>query len=191
MKRVESGVKKERNYGLIGLVIVFIMIMGSLGFALLNKPYEEVEEFGKHIFVRGEDGWMLSDGSLAVSYLPRDVMNISCPEFSEADLKAEKAYLIAVSNNGKQAFFELYKNFQLFNTVNEACLPSQANLSVCRDLPLKDCDDSDGDTKVMIFSDSGKDFISYSEGCLEVSGNGTIGLIKAADRVVYEIAGIL
>lgn len=207
--------KEERNiWKVIVLVTVAVMFLGStIGFAFFsirNSDSSSLNEqkYGEYKFRRTAQGWqtsvetLLGKLTLTTFFFPSQVLDVACDcdGMNAFSLRANKAYVIAISPEERQAALELVRN-AAFSKVQAACLPKDANLIECDNLPLRSCEDASADTKVFIFKSIKKETenetlgasvvpnkAKYNNNCFILSGE---NLIKVADKIIYKAYGII
>ena len=197
-KRVSE---KSRNWSktAMGIFIILIMVASSVGYVFFYRnPESNAEssiEYNGLKFIPQAGGWQLLNayGTSLLTHLPKDVLSIECQceGLTAENLRAQKIYFIALSNEEKRAAQEFIANLPLYASIQAACLPEQESREECIDLPLKYCNDVSQGVRVAIFTESYKTGVKFNNGCLIIEGNASSGLIKASDRAFYEALGII
>lgn len=199
MQRIETSEQKEkrekRRQMITGVVLVVILLLSTAGYSIMDRSKEnaaEKERYNNFEFVSSGELWRLQGSSLSTRYLPGEVENISySAALQQGQFAGRDVYFVAFSEGAKIAANEIARNlpalrFQL------ACLPEQANMSECADLPVKNCGSIvlAIDEKRLNNTSSMQERIYQQENCifLEVS---TKNLIRAADRVLFGIYGVM
>lgn len=206
MRRKERE-REKKSLKIIGVWIIAIMFLGStIGFVFYyanNQREEGITEFNGYKFVQVSQGWQTNTplGTITLPNLPQETLNVECDcqDLTYDSLRAQKAYIIAALPEETNAAIEILRNIP-FTNVQRACLPENADIEDCKDLPLKGCEDASSQIRVLIFNkgegkneDEGMSKLSkekaiFKNGCLTLEGE---NLIKAADKVIYKAYGVI
>lgn len=207
--------EKQRSiWKLVGAFVVAVMFFGSTvgyvffysggkGASTSNQDQQQIHNYKGLDFVLTQNGWQASTalGTITTVSLPSQALGVECEcsSLSYQSLQAQKAYVIASSQEERQAAAELLRNIP-FGNVQRACLPEDADALECENLPLRSCEDASGQTRILIFKEVDgiqsegegiSKFVaeqaSFNNNCLIVEGE---NLIKATDRVIYKAFGI-
>ena len=147
LKRIETKEAREKkhriNQTIIGVILVAIMLLSTLGYAVVNEQRAEKVNYQGFSFVRVQGGWAVEKQafSLVTRYLPLDVENIPSNSISKAnDFVNKQLYLVAFSSNEKFAAAEIVSNLPILRA-QYVCLESEQNRTECADFPIKNCFD--------------------------------------------------
>ncbi|MBU2522825.1 MAG: hypothetical protein KKE23_00860 [Nanoarchaeota archaeon] len=187
--RAEREEKDKRLKFWLAIFIVGIMAASTAGFALnFSSDNEESRTYGDLKFTITEQGWQPKGYSIATSYLPQDVENISSKgTFSYTDFNS-KVYLISAPYMQNEAI-ELLRYLPITN-LQQACSKEDENISHCADVPLKSCEDASSQSAIIIFKESNETSIDYSGYCLQIQGDSE-DILKAADKALFIAYGII
>jgi hypothetical protein len=201
--------KKRKNQIIIGLILVGIMILSTAGFAVNNmtRSKEETFLYKGFEFLRVPAGWQLANKpfTLITRFFPKDVENVSLlGRWFVDDFSNKEVYFVAYSDEAKIAALEIARNLP-FKRVQYACFEDAADLSVCYDLPIKDCFDNvifinytsskkeiknKNETEL---TKEGKEIepkIYQKDNCVIIEAEYS-DLVRAADRFLFSIYGII
>lgn len=172
---------KRRNAVIIGLTLIFLLVISSLGYSIMSREPEESSfvDYGPYRFFRVSDYWVLKTEELELSFsnLPNELENITLEgEYNLMDYYNEPIYLVN-ANVGANELLSILGRYAL--RYQEACI----NESDCiEDLPLKDCSEN-----VFIFIDSNEENKVYkNESCVYIKGD----QIKGVDKLLYALLNI-
>ena len=182
--------KARKKKILVGVVLIFLMVVSTLGYSLMQGDGDEddsskVEENGR-IFYRQNGIWVTSieEETYGFQYLPSEVLNVSV----EGDYDLERytnqlLYYISPS----EGVIEILNNLQRYVLRYQgACL----NETDCEeDLPVKDCRSNLIVTAPLGMPQSiggkidNETRVYNNEGCVYLVGDS----IKAADAFLYKV----
>jgi len=181
MKRIQTAEIRARKLRkkkiFVGVVLVFLMVVSTVGYSLMNNGEEEnlkINEAGLDFYkVSGLWKTVKDEQTFGFQYLPSEVMNISVEGFYNlGDYVNRPLYFVNVN----EATPEILNNLQRYVLrYQEACL----NESLCgEDLPLKDCG-----SNLIIYEAGNYTKVYKNESCVYLAGDG----IMAADAFLYKI----
>lgn len=183
MRKIETKEKSERtarrNKLIVGIVLIFLMVFSSLGYAFFSSSSSETVEESE--FVNGQyvNGlWIYQNGGEQfgfVSYIDLAAqVNVSLDTGLES--YAGKSLYIDSGDNPLIAQ-EIAQNIGRYaSRVQEACYGECE-----RDLPEKTCDDN-----LIVFRDSQNKRVYQERGCVFIEGD-----MAAVDAFLYRILGFI
>jgi hypothetical protein len=175
--------KKFINY-MLGLFIIVVMVGGGVG---LWGETEEKVSYNDIDFVQTNYGWLayMGDSSVIVTSDPGALSNVSL-DFTDAlygidTLKGKSKVYVSYNpiESSRQAITDFFNNIDLGYEVF-ACFEDN---ELCAEMPLKDCDDVDDETGVIIFKEAEEDNVYFEEGCFVVEGE---DLLTITDKLVVD-----
>ncbi len=186
----EREKKRQRMQMFLTIFIVVILGASTIGFALSSSD-TDVKKYNKQKFYQTQQGWQGKGLDFATRYLPQDVENVTLQGSLSLDLFARKLYLV-VDPPTRNIQSELYEwaNIVPMNNPNAACLPEYGEDEGCVELPLKDCENADPLTTVLIFKDSNESMIKAYGSCVTIQGDNE-GMLKAIDKAIYVMYGVI
>ena len=184
--KTELGKKQKKKQIIVGIVLVGLLVLSTLGYSLLSGDRDEKskQKYGGFEFVKQNNYWTLTiEGKeFYFQYLPQEVDNVSVLGFYNLQNYANKVlYLINLDSSAGQ---EILNNLGIYVLrAQEACL-EEANCS--EDLPIKNCTDN-----LIIFeqeqiSTDNKTQVYQDANCVYISGD----YVRGADAFLYRIFGI-
>jgi len=209
IKSLETRTDKEKKQRtrniIIGIVIVALMILSTLGYVIVDRSGQEEQSqnnvYNSFKFVSGLEGWQTTIGTntITMSYLPQEVLDHNGTGVSSTDLYGfsnKIVYLVISDEQEGYASIDLINNLKLVALrVQFACPIEAENSSFCQDknLPIKSCDDADSVSKIIILKNETRSLNStydYKNSCLIINGQGS-DVIKASDNFIYKLFGVL
>ena len=184
----ESEKEGRRNKIIISLILVFIMVLSTIGYAFFNQRQEEVQEEGKITYkglvfsedVNGFWSTQINEYGIITKYNPEETKNVS---FFDFDVSVKDFYnhpLYFVSNN-TLAVNELSRNICLFSTrCQAACLEETCG----KDFPVKNCTEN-----IIIIKDSDVFKSSKKDNCLFIEAPKE-EQERVADSLVFKILSL-
>jgi len=192
----------------VAVFIILTLVFSTLGFFYSGQDVDENKnpeyDYNGIKFVQVNGIWTFStpQGQGTATFLPtlvKDIKCVNCEKLTRDSLRTEnsKVYVVAFTQQENQAASELTSSIQLYTNIQRACLQEQENDPECLDLPLKSCK---GNEKIFIFKEEEEEknetLVIKQENCLFIKGNKgnkekSDDLIKAADRAIYQIYGVL
>jgi hypothetical protein len=201
----ESRQKKQNNQSklIIGLVILFLMVFSTLGYAIVqnNNPQTEGEKYGNYTFVRGASGWettlkLFGNKVLSTSYLPREVLEVNSSPVDLFYFQDKIVYITVRNQQDVQTSVDLSKNLgSIFSRIQYACNYDEENSTFCieANLPLKNCEDAGSNIVILIDSKNFNSTVpsyTFKDSCLTIKGEGS-GIMKAADNFIFRLFRII
>lgn len=183
----EKTKKRQRNHILIGVIMIGLMVVSSLGYAFMQNEdsVEEKQSYNGFEFVRTNGLWQLevSDQVFGFKYLPGELENVSISGYYDLTALSGKPLYIVNNNYASQTLILNLGRYLL--RYQEACLDS-VNMSVkseCNSqLPKKTCDDN-----LIIYQESEKTSISQENNCVYISGDSE----KGSEKFIYRLLGVI
>lgn len=179
--------KRSRIQVIFALAVILILAASYISYASLSSD-SKTEKYNGKRFTLTDNGWQGSGLSFATRYLPSEVENISMTGAPQQDSFNTKVYLVAPTS--RSAALELLRALPI-QSLQEACLPEQADMELCADLPLKSCDDASQQNAIIIFREENETSARYSRSCLEIAGSDEDAMTLAVDKALYSMYGII
>ena len=187
--------KDKKKWGLI-LFIVFIMIGTSVSFVFFGfEPQNDVEKYEGIRFVKFSDRWEAKINGIkaAFSFLPTEVGNIF--------VKNDFASML-------QGKLEIDVTYDLNNTYKESIALAQHQMGLTLgqynifvrkgfttnntfNMPVITCHDATSNVPVVYFRNGNLSNIHSENGCFIVEAATNADFIKAKDRILYGILGVI
>jgi len=168
----------------IGIVLVGILILSTIGYAFYNTEKEDVKkiEYNDVKFVLREDGlWHFNAGGyeFTTAYNPKEVQDISSNIFrSFQDYFGKVLYFSYDSDS--EGVNEIMRNLGGFvNRVQYICTEECEE-----DLPVKDCKEN-----IIVVKEAGENLIRQEESCVYISAKKE-DILKASDAFIFEVLRI-
>ena len=182
----EADKKTKRNQIIIGVVLVGLMVLSTVGYSFLSQDEKEVleEEYNGFKFERVNSFWKLVGEEFYFQYLPQEIENVSVFGFYNLQSYSGKPLYFV---NDNEASREILINLDRFVLrYQEACL----NATNCtnEELPIKTCADN-----LIIFGidetleDNVDGKVWQDENCVFISGD----FIKSSDSFLYKVLGVI
>jgi len=194
IKKIESKGEKERkqkrNQLTIGLILIFVMILSTAGYAF-DSGKQEKKIYQGITFIKGEDGsWASQKLSISTKFLPYEVKETNGSVLiSSQMIDREKFYFSALSSDELVAANEVVKNLFIQKT-QQVCVDNEENKPGCENLPIKSCYDQNFTSLIFVFRLNDTSInMEKKENCIFFNGNNE-NLIKAADKFIFNINNI-
>lgn len=179
--------EKRKNQIIIGLVLVFLMVFSSIGYALMSVNSDdsqgETARYGNLEFIQQNGYWNLpySDRILFFDFLPNELGKISIDEnISITDYFEKEVYFVGFEDQNSVALQKIAASLQGIATrMQEACLEGLECSN--SDLPTKTCQDH-----LIIYTDSSQNSVTKTENCVYINGE----IVKTSDAFVYRLFNI-
>jgi len=190
MKRLVSKEEQERlrkkNQWTVGLILVFLMVASTLGFAIQsnlgssgagNENPSKLTYNGFE-FTNANGFWVF--GNFVFRYNPEETPDIGSGLSNIEEYRGKPVY---IQSENEVAGAEAYVNLaQVAERVQEACIE---NGGVCVEgLPVKTCSDN-----FVIIREKEASSISQVDGCVYIEGEKE-DLVKLVDQFLFKILGI-
>jgi hypothetical protein len=198
--------KKQRTRNIIiGVVIVALMVLSTLGYVIVDRTGQEEQNannvYNGFKFIDSIEGWQTTIGTnvITMSYLPQEVFDYNSTGVTSSDLYGFTNKVVYISISDEQqgyASIDLARNLKLVALrVQFACPIEAENSSFCQDnnLPIKGCDDASLDSKIIVFKNQTNQTLAsyeYKDSCLVIKGQGS-ETTKASDNFIYKLFGVL
>lgn len=186
--------RKDRNRSVaIGIILVFVMILSTAGYAIRQGREEESLKYKGFTFMRDERGWLLQEPfTLLTRFNPKEVEGIGCScRMGIDDFANQEVYFVAFSSDERTAAGEILGNLPIFRA-QQACLEGDDNRTGCAELPLKNCFDN-RIISIKVIKEENETFTprAYQQNrCLFIEANPS-NITRAADRALFSIYGII
>lgn len=183
----EGSKKKRTNQLIVGLVLVGVMIISTLGFAFQGNPSGAEEtnkqgiDFNGFQFVEYNNFWVTERGSFQFifRYNPDEVIKI------ESEINNLDSYyneVLYIFSEDSVAEGEIANNLgQVVKRMQKACFGEE---NCEEDLPVKNCEDN-----FIIIIEKNTSDIVQQERCVYIYGPKE-DLVKTTDEFLFKIIGI-
>ncbi len=194
MKKIMTSVQREkksrRNQLIIGVILAFLMIASTVGFALENSMRST--NGGKSVIYKGitftkddlGSDWIFQFGSnvFTTKNNPDDAKGISfSTNFSLANYQDKPLYIIGKGD----AIYEMSRNLQpIVARVQDACLSKE---DCPENYPIKKC--SEDNIIIVKEPSDGREYLYQEENCLYIIANSKNQFLYA-DKLLFSILGI-
>ena len=188
MKRIqteaEMNKKKKKNQILVGVVMISLLVVSTLGYSLMSSDKDddsEVNEFGIDFFKENGFWKIFLDGStFGFQNLPSEVLDIEVNISSSLEMYSEQPLYFVNPNEGSS---EVLNNIgQYILRYQKACVLSEGENSCEGDLPVKNCE-----SNLIIFKEGIETKVYQDGNCVYIIGDG----IKGADAFLYELLDVI
>lgn len=186
MSKEEEDKKRKRNQLIVGLVLIGLMILSSVGYAFNNNDNPNTNtgkvNYNGYDFASNSGLWQLTLGNFNFyfTYNPNDVSQLNASVNLLSSYSGKPLYIMSEDTGAE---FEIYRNLdQVILRRQYACLEGKP----CTDanLPLKTCDDN-----FIIIEESNSSEIKQDKNCVYILGQKQ-DLVKAADEFLFKIMNI-
>ncbi len=181
MKKISSKYaekkRQKRNQWLVGGIMIFLMVISTLGFALQGSFGTDTSEsdtntYNGYEFENVNGFWVL--GRFVFAYHPTEVPDIGNLEKSAEDY--ENLPLYVSSDVLPQAESEIRVNLgQIASSVKNRAYESESET----------CSDN-----FIIIKQGNNNEITQNEGCVYITGSSETNTVKITDQFLYKILGI-
>lgn len=190
--------KEKRSYKrmfpiLIGTMIILIMVLSVLD---LNKNDGEKLKYNGYKFVKINNKWVtyINNNPIYFDYPPNDLGLINADVKYESLLQASKIY---ISFDQEQPGLllparELMQDKNILGFAGQLIIACPVDSEACKtqNLPLKNCNDADGSTGIILLTYLNESSVMFSNNCLELKGSHD-DLIKIINKLVLKRLGIM
>ncbi len=186
VSRYTEGRKRRRNQITIGVILIFVMVISTLGFALQgfgsgNTDTEDSSvnniEYNGFEFVNQNGLWVL--GNFIFKNVPQQVEDIGSVSGDIIDYQGKPLY---ISSESEEAELEIYINLgNIALRIQKACTEEE---ECAGDFPVKTCDDN-----FIIIRENNISNIMQQDKCIFIEG-GSEDLTKLTDQFLFKILGI-
>lgn len=181
--------KKNRNYIIMGSILIVLLVFSSVGYAFLSGSGESdnslVSEYEGIRFERYGSYWktQIQGGEFYFKYLPSEVENISIQgAYSLSDYSNKPVYFV----NPNNAVGEIIQNINNYILrYQEACVQldysdlNEISQEDCEGLPLKNCEED----LIIIFEENETNSVRKQGNCVYLSGDPYL----SGDAFLYSI----
>ena len=185
MTQSEKDRKERRGRLIVGIVLVGLMIMSTLGYSLLSGEDTSGRKvtYNSIDFYENGNGWqtLIEGNTFNFLYSPLEVEGIEVP--SSVNLERFYNKPLYFDSDNPSLYYEIAQNLQYYvSKLDYACL----NASDCGSelYPIKTC----ANNIIVIRSNNQTASITMQENCTFISGNEDI--LKAGDAFLYKILGV-
>ncbi len=187
----EREKREKRMRKLSAYFVIAILFFSIMAYSVLSIHGNSQTKYGKFNFEQTYDGWKVKAGDFVVltQFHPNQVEDI---EFTgNIDDFSNIVYLVSKTEAEREAAEEISKNLLSLKT-SIACLPEDSESEECFNMTAKSCADADYLEKVIVIKEKEEDTsIIYSNNCLAITGNNSLELIRASDKFLYKVLGII
>lgn len=176
--------KETRSKLVVGLVLVAIMILSSVGYAFYNTGREEIKKlnYGGIKFTLKEDNlwhFNIQGQEFSTLYNPEQIENISSFILLNIQAYAQKSLYFSYDSE-RQGINEINRNIGRFATRTQyVCLDN-----CTENWPIKDCSEN-----IIIIKESGENLIKQENKCIYILGKES-DLLRVSDAFIFRILGI-
>jgi len=187
----EIARKKRRDQIVVGIVLIFLLVVSTLGYSLMSgdvKDEDVVNELGFD-FIRDGGYWKVVIGSkvFGFQYLPSEVADIFVGGFYDFEMYVNQPLYIVNVNDGVSDILVNFEDYIL--RYQEACLRQteegggkREEEGKCEgDLPIKDCN-----SNLIIFEPGDESMVWQNESCVYIVGDS----VRGADAFLYKVLKI-
>jgi len=181
----EMEKKRKRNVQVIGIFILVVLVLGTIGYGFLSGPGGEVnvnsQNTGEENLANGQvietGGRWTANMNGQVLYFtnsPESVKNVSVLiDFEISSLTGKQVY---IDSDNSAIASEIAINLGKYaGKISEACYGSCE-----RDLPEKNCTEN-----LIVWRDKLENRVYQEENCIFIEGN-----LKAVDAFLYKVFGL-
>ena len=184
LTKEEIEQKEKRNKILLGVALIFLMVISTIGYALFSSEKNEISKinYNNFEFVFQKDGFWHTEISGYDFYFvhnPKETENIT--SFIALDLRdyINKPLYFSHDSN-KEGVDEIVRNLGRFVLRTQfVCLDDCEE-----DFPIKNCSDN-----IILIRDANISLIKQEDNCVYILSNAGETL-KASDAFIFKILGI-
>jgi hypothetical protein len=186
--RESENKKKKRNQLMIGIILVVVMGLSTIGYSLSSGSKTEDSSssiiYNNIQFTKSAGLWYskVNDATFSFAYNPNEVNKTSSSLNLISTYSGKPLYIYSESSN---AATEIYRNLVYSNSIvlrmQEAC-PEGQTCTV--DMPTKNCTNN-----FIIIKTANESSIRQNDNCVFIYGKGE-DLVKQTDSFLYRITGI-
>jgi hypothetical protein len=190
MTRAERAKINRRNQFLVGVVLIVLMIISTLGYALMGGSSSTEEnqriDYNGIRFQQNSGVWIFEIGNqvFGTRYNPKEVEDIEVPITMtlQSYVNQPLYYVEGIGEPVYEIAGNLNERYVL--RLQEACL-EETNNTRCQDLPMKDC----GVDNVIVIQESDDERIYQEENCVFIRAS-LANQTRYADAFLFKILGI-
>jgi len=186
ISKKESDKKNRRIQLIVGIFLILIMALSTIGYSLNNNPEDETEKiiYNDIEFVRENNLWNANIGNFQFGFLynptETEKTNSSLDYLNEYD----NLPLYIYSENS-DATMEIYRNLFYYNQIVERVQEACPKGEICaEEIPIKNCTNN-----FIIIKKSEISEIKQEDNCVFISGKDE-DLVKITDGFLFKISGI-
>ena len=185
----EKERKQKRMQIFFAVFMVGILAASTLGYSLSSSNTNSVKYNGKK-FYQTNQGWQGKDLNFFTAYLPQDVEFIPVQGILNLNIFLNKLYVVTDPEQSFSNEWIEWSRAVPMSNPNPSCLPEDEDKEACAELPLKDCNDADLQTAILIFKNTNESYINVNGNCVEIAGD-SLDLLKAVDKAIYVMYGVM
>lgn len=186
ISKTEQGKKRKRNQIIVGIILVGVMLLSTLGYAFNDNSSKNSKKivYNGFKFENQQGLWVLNkDGiDFGFQYNPNEVERVNGAINLLNNYAGKPLY---ISSSNRDAEFEIYQNLdRIILRKQYACL----NNSKCGDenLPIKTCADN---FIIIEESENNSSSIIQEQNCVFIKGSKE-ELVKITDEFLFKIIGV-
>ncbi|MFH1521778.1 MAG: hypothetical protein ABIF18_02355 [archaeon] len=178
--QAEIDKKKRRNQFFIGVIMIGLLVVSTLGYSLISSDTNEdskKNEFGIEFF-RENGLWIaiIDEEVFRFQNLPSEISDIDVNVSLDLEKYSGQPLYFVNPNVGASEILNNIGSYIL--RYQEACL---TNESCGNDIPAKSCENN-----LIIFEIGNETKVYQNESCIFIVGDG----IKGADAFLYKVLGV-
>jgi len=186
--------RKEKKQWWLILFIILIMVGTSVSFVFFGFGQNEVEKYNGIKFARVQDRWeaKISGKNAAFSFLPSEVENIPFAD-SAGRLKGKPEIDVTYDLNSTYKEAIALAQHQMGLTLAQYNIFARKGFTANNtfSLPVITCNVSTQNVPVIYFKYGNITGIHAENSCIIAEANSNAGFIKAKDRLLYGILGVV
>lgn len=206
IKKIETRESKEKKQRIrntiIGIVIVALMILSTLGYVIMDRGNGGTGNQGNmsyngFAFKQTQNGWQttVQGSNIITMYLPQEILDSNgTGNPSTYNFAGKIVYIDVSSEQEAYASYDLLRNLDLIaQRAQFACSQENENSSFCQDknLPIESCDSLDSSSRLInIKTTNSSATYSSNNGCWTIEGQDS-SLIKASDNFIFKLFGVI
>jgi len=189
-KEIEK--KQKRNQLVIGLILIFVMLISTAGYAF-DQTRTEKKIYNNIVFVKQESNlWQAQKIGTLTQFLPQEVAIINgSVSISKSQLDGKIFYFDIFSSDELNAANEVMKNLAVAKT-QQICIEGEENKEGCENLAIKSCFDENLNNYIFVFKSESNSTLNLEKKgyCIFFNADGE-NLIKATDKFIFIVNNIL
>ncbi len=191
MRKIETREEKEkretRNKTIIGLLLVVVMVLSTVGYSFFSRSEMKIEKIRyKGVeFVLNEDNlwrFKMQNYMFSTTYNPKDTENISVSVFKTInEFYGKPLYYVG----GGEVLQELIRNLGAFVLrMQSVCLEGESSETCEENAPIKNCS-----SNIIIIEEANYTMINQKENCVFIKAPYE-EQVKAVDAFLFKIMGL-
>lgn len=188
LSKAEEEKKKKRNQVIVGIVLVGLMVLSTIGYALQTSPggngntgQNSPDKFSYNGFEFSYLNGIWVMGNFAFRYNPSEVPDIG-DELKDATYYQGKPLYIYSEHNEAESEIKINLG-QISERIQPAC-PKGAEFNCSENSPVKTCEDN-----FIIIKKSAETQIRQDNNCVYIEGSDE-DIVKLADQFLFKILKI-